>query len=205
MHGYDLPPNTPPPPHNPHADPEDWAPYETRLAFETAELLYVRNQMSAGDIDTLLRLWAASLAEHGAEPPFSSHKDIYDTIDSTPLGDVVWESFNLRYNGEIPRGEVPEWTSAEFAVWYRDPRAVVHRLLSNPDFDGEFDYAPFQEYDDKGSHRFQDFMSGNWVWKQAVRGSSLNSRSLFHSPVLLGSYRSKGWTRWIHDRSDYSG
>jgi hypothetical protein len=24
---------------------------------------------------------------------------MYNTIDSTPLGDLAWESFNLQYNG----------------------------------------------------------------------------------------------------------
>ena len=177
-------PSLPPLLGNPHTDPQDWTPYTTRIEFETAELLYVRNQMSAGDIDHLLKLWAASLAEHGAEPPFSSHKDLYNTIDSTPLGDVMWESFSIRYNGELPTGAVPEWMSAEFAVWYRDARAVVHRLLSNPDFDGEFDYAPLQEYDNKGRHRFQDFMSGNWAWKQVVRASFSYSHPLFHCVIL---------------------
>ena len=41
-------------------------------------------------------------------------------------------------------------------------------MLSNPDFEGKIDYAPVQEYDSKGAHRFQNFMSGNWAWKQAV-------------------------------------
>jgi hypothetical protein len=53
-------------------------------------------------------------------------------------------------------------------VWFRDPRSLVRNLLSNPGFDKEFDYAPFQEYDHKGNHQFQDFMSGDWAWKQAV-------------------------------------
>jgi hypothetical protein len=41
-------------------------------------------------------------------------------------------------------------------------------MVSNPDFDGEFDVAPLQEHDMAGNHRFQNFMSGNWSWKQAV-------------------------------------
>ncbi|KAF8528622.1 hypothetical protein JB92DRAFT_3081421 [Gautieria morchelliformis] len=34
---------------------------------------------------------------------------MYDTIDSTPLGDISWESFSLQYNGEIPADNVPSW------------------------------------------------------------------------------------------------
>ncbi|KAG2127159.1 uncharacterized protein EDB93DRAFT_1257267 [Suillus bovinus] len=44
----------------------------------------------------------------------------------------------------------------------------MHNMLSNPDFEGEFDYAPLQEYDtSNGAHCFKDFMSGDWCWKQA--------------------------------------
>ena len=58
--------------------------------------------------------------------------------------------------------------TAEFDMWFRDPRSLVHNLLSNPDFDKEFDYSPLQEYDLDGNHRYQDFMSGDWAWKQAA-------------------------------------
>ena len=40
--------------------------------------------------------------------------------------------------------------------------------ISNPDFGGEFDYMPLQEYNMDSNHHFENFMSGNWAWKQAV-------------------------------------
>jgi hypothetical protein len=89
-----LDPNTPPP-HHPTAGPNDWTPYKTRLDFETAEFLFIRNQMSGGDIDILLNLWAALLVKHDDNPSFASHNNLYETIDATPLGDVLWESFNV--------------------------------------------------------------------------------------------------------------
>ena len=124
--------------------------------------------MSAGDINLLLSLWAVSLATHGDEPPFSKATDMYNVIDSTPLGNVAWESFSLRYNGTRPTENVPSWMEVEYDVWFWDTRTLVHNLLSNPDFKSDFDYAPFQEHTTDGVHRFQDFMSGNWAWKQAV-------------------------------------
>jgi hypothetical protein len=124
--------------------------------------------MSAGDINFLLSLWAASLAIHGDEPPFLNATCVYDTIDSTPLGDIAWESFSLQYNGTQPESNVPSWMQAEYDVWFRDSRTLVHNLLSNPDFKSAFDYAPFQERTGDGLHRFQDFMSANWAWNQAV-------------------------------------
>lgn len=141
--------------------------------------------MSAGDINTLLDFWAASLTVHGDEPPFSNTKDLHNVIDSTPLGDVPWESFSIQYNGTQPASDVPSWMQAEYDVWFRDPRSIVQNMLSNPDFKSEFDYAPFQEYDGDGIHRFRDLMSGNWAWQQAV--SSL----LFlvdYTAILLGHH-----------------
>ena len=143
-------------------------PYNNRLQFEVADFLFRQNQMSAGHIDFLLGLWAASLAIHSDEPPFSKATHLYDTIDSTPLGDVTWESFALQYNGSRPVENIPSWMEAEYDVWFRDPRTLVHNLLSNPDFKSGFDYALYQERTTVGVHRFQDFMSGNWAWNQAV-------------------------------------
>src|SRR6267154_5428604 len=60
-------PPTPPP----SKSPDDWTPYRNHVEFETAEFLYTRNQMSAGDINTLLDLWAATLLKSGDKPPNS--------------------------------------------------------------------------------------------------------------------------------------
>jgi hypothetical protein len=51
--------------------------------------------MSATNIDTLLKLWAALMVVHDDSPPFSSHVDLYEKIDSTLLGDVRWSSFSI--------------------------------------------------------------------------------------------------------------
>jgi hypothetical protein len=57
----------------------------------------------------------------------------------------------------------------EYEVWFRNPKELVQNMLANPDFNGEFDCSPFHEYDSKNNHRFYNFMSGDWAWKQAVR------------------------------------
>jgi hypothetical protein len=137
--------------------------------------------MSAGDINCMLNLWAASLAIHNDEPPFSNTTDLYRTIDSTPLGDVAWESFSLQYNGVQPAEGVPSWMQAEYDVWFRDPHTLVHNLLSNPDFKSDFDYMPFQEKTTDGVHRFQDFMSAIWAWHQAVNSFYF----IFNSMLIL--------------------
>jgi Plavaka transposase len=129
--------------------------------------------MSAGNIDTLLRLWTATLVPYGANPPFTKHTQMYDIIDSMPLGDVQWEHFMCKYNSDLPSGDILVWMMANYEVWYWNPQDLIKNLLSNPDFNGEFDYSPSQKHDMKGNHCFQNFMSGNWAWKQVHKFCSL--------------------------------
>ena len=124
--------------------------------------------MSASDIDMLLNLWNASSAAHGESAPFQNHKDVYDTIDATPLGDIPWTNFSLQFNGNRPEGEVPSWMDANYDVWYRDACQLVHNIISNPDFENGFDYVPYQEHDHDNSHYYHNLMSANWSWRQAV-------------------------------------
>ena len=124
--------------------------------------------MSAAHINVLLDLWAASLLEAGGRPLFSDYKQMYETIDSTQLGDVKWQSFTVKYTGDLGADTAP-WIRDSYDVWFRDPREVVRNMLANPEFANEMDYQPFREYDMKTStQRWQDFMSGDWAWRQAV-------------------------------------
>lgn len=148
----------------------DWGAFENRLRFETADFLYRKNQMSQGDIDTLLKLWLASLAPHGEQAPFLGHQDLLDVIDATETAEIPWQSFSVEYTGPEPEGPTPAWMEAEYEVWYRDAQDLVKEMIANPDFAEEFEYAPYHEYKD-GIHRYQNFMSGDWAWKQAVRTS----------------------------------
>ena len=58
--------------------------------------------MLAGNIDQLMKIWAADRAKCGEVPPFLDHKDLYKTIDATPLVDISWQSFVMSYEGKIP-------------------------------------------------------------------------------------------------------
>jgi Plavaka transposase len=163
-----LPPGAPPP-FFPDPPPTDWSPFKSRIHYETAELIYQGIQISAPKINNLLDLWAASLLKLGGEPLFTSHRDLYKTIDEAKSGDVPWKSFNLKYQGPIPDNSVPpSWMTDQFEVWYRDPHEVVKNMLANTDFVGEMDTTPFREYDGNGERRYHDFMSGDWAWQQAV-------------------------------------
>ncbi|KAG1846007.1 hypothetical protein C8R48DRAFT_750689 [Suillus tomentosus] len=131
---------------------------------------------------------AATLAKHHDTPPFADHKDLHNVIDATQLGDVPWQCFSAQYTGEQPE-VAPPWMDDEFEVWYRDPRAMAHNIIANPDYKDEIDYVPYREYDaSDATRRWKDFMSGDWAWKQAdtisqdpeTHGSAL-------VPIILGS------------------
>ncbi|OBZ66057.1 hypothetical protein A0H81_13961 [Grifola frondosa] len=109
--GLDLPPGTPPTLPPPRRS-DDWTPYSSRVEYETAHLLYTVDQMPAKNIDWLLSLWRTTLLKYGEDGPFTNHKDLYRTIDSTLLGDVKWESFELKYSGNVPDHDVPSWMNA---------------------------------------------------------------------------------------------
>lgn len=168
--GAFLDPGTRPAPASNQTNSEDWTPYRDRVGFEVAEFLFTRNQMSAPQIDILLDLWAAGVLKHGDNPPFANHRHLYQTIDSTSVGDIKWDNFSVRYTGPVPSTNPPPWMQQEYKVWFRNPRHVVHRILGNPSFAGDLDFRPFREYRTDGDTRqFQDFMSGDWAWEQAVR------------------------------------
>ena len=53
-------------------------------------------------------------------------------------------------------------------VWFRDPRLVVRNMIDNPNYGDQFDSAPTQTFNSKGHRQYQDFMTGDWVWEEAV-------------------------------------
>ena len=142
--------------------------------------------MSGANIDLLMNIWDKFTEETDDTSPFRDHKDLYSTIDSGSLGDIPWEHFKATYTGDIPRtGTIPTWMTTPHEVWYRSPRKVIHDLLANTDFNGEFDYTPYREYShDDNKRRWGDFMSGNWAWEQAVRWL-ISQMSVFPTLFLL--------------------
>ena len=166
--GNYLPEGTPPPPWDYPAS-DDFFPYDDRASFELADLLYRRNQMPASQINDLLQIWAAT--QHPDEElPFINKQHIYDTIDATILGDVPWQSFSVEFNGDVSEldHEGAPWKLKSYDVWFRNPRLILHNQLGNRDFAGEIDLCAKRVYDDKNKRWYQNFMSGNWPWRQSV-------------------------------------
>ncbi|KAH9061851.1 hypothetical protein EDB83DRAFT_2315615 [Lactarius deliciosus] len=169
--------------------PDDWYLYTDRVQFETADLFFRQIQLSASQIDTILCLWSATLVGSVSSPPFQNHRDMYKTIDQTLHGDIAWSSFTLKYNGEMPTDDIPTWMTTTYQICYRDPRVVIHGMLTHPGFKDHMDYVPYHKYDPKTqTRRWQDFMSGDWAWMQAdeiARDPSTHGSTFV--PVILGS------------------
>ncbi|KAG1867407.1 hypothetical protein F4604DRAFT_1682616 [Suillus subluteus] len=153
--------------------PDDWTPYWNHVEFETAEFLYTCNHMSARNINILLDLWATTLLRHNNKPPFADCHDLYKTIDSTPVGDIKWQSFKVQYTGEKPAHNIPPWMDQPYDVWYHDPHEVVRSMLYLTDSD---------------ERQWQDFMSGDWAWNQAdIISEDPETLGSMFVPVILRS------------------
>lgn len=173
--GLFLPPSTPPLPRSdPSPDASPWDPFDDQTQFRMAEFLYKKVEMSAGDIDELMDIWATSKAvdefdsDSDEISPFSSHEHMNTTIDEIKHGDAAWKSFTISYAGHLGE-DPPSWQLQDYQVWYCDPDVVATNMLDNPDFDREFDYAPYVEVDNSGQRRWNEPMSGNFPWRHAVR------------------------------------
>lgn len=125
--------------------------------------------MSAANIDELMTIWHADASSLGGESPFVNHGDLYDTIDAIPVGAVSWQCLTVSYTGLRPETDVPPWMEQTADILFRDPHQLFQEMLANPTFAKDFDCAPMRIFDINGSRRYENFMSGDWAWKQAVR------------------------------------
>ncbi|KAJ7336101.1 hypothetical protein DFH08DRAFT_706560, partial [Mycena albidolilacea] len=138
--GEFLPEDTPPPPRE-TAPNDDWSPYDSEVQFKVADFLFCRVQMSAGNIDYFWEQWATSMMQHGDLGPFQDYQHLYETIDSTKLGDAPWKCFQTE---PLALGDdAPISARQSYEIWFRDPEIVMANTLDNQDFEGAFDTAPY--------------------------------------------------------------
>ncbi|KAK7457887.1 hypothetical protein VKT23_010231 [Stygiomarasmius scandens] len=184
--GNPLPEGTPPDPHCVPTNP--WDPFDDMIAFQTADLLYQKVEMSQGDTDFLLNLWNLSLHKHDDTGPFYNHEAIHDAIDSIKYGSAPWHCLVTVPDADLPAG-APEWKKAKYEVWYRDPDTVIANMLDNTEFAREFDTQPYVEVKLDGKRRWSDFMSGNYAWNQSTRiyEDDKTTKGAMLVPIILGS------------------
>jgi hypothetical protein len=58
-------------------DVTDWTLYSSCIAFELANFIYRRNQMSASDFNALCKLWKVTHLPHDGTPPFSNYAELW--------------------------------------------------------------------------------------------------------------------------------
>jgi hypothetical protein len=152
--------------------------------------------MSQGNIDILMGLWASATGDGQAH--FQDHREILVTINAIQGGNTYWQSFTACYSGTKPPQNTPDWMLKDYTVFFRDPLTAVRSIISNPDFNGQFDYAPYTKFED-WERCWSDLMSGKWAWKQAV------CFWIFSFPLCCllipasGSYQQKPQHTWIND------
>ena len=131
-------------------------------------------ESSKDDIVELLRVIAAHNLEHGADVPpmFLNVDDFHATIDSITAGvDTQWHSAAFRFTGPIDDAS-PAWKRHEYVLHFRKGLDTVKAMVASTDFNGKFDYVPYEEYIDGPSgkvRRFSNLMSGQWAHNKAVR------------------------------------
>ncbi|KAG2099661.1 hypothetical protein BD769DRAFT_1631154 [Suillus cothurnatus] len=187
--GTFLPPGAPPPPIT-EKSLDDWTPYGSHIEFKLADYLFTKNQTPTHSIDQLLNIWAASLVQAGSKcTVFSDHHNLYKKIDNTPLGDVKWQSFSVKYTGAIPDEGALPWMEDSHDVWFHDPCKVVRNMLTNPDFAMEMNLQPYREFATENHEcQWKDFMSGDWSWAHTDKISKdPDTHGSTFVPVILGS------------------
>ncbi|KAI9438055.1 hypothetical protein H4582DRAFT_2111606 [Lactarius indigo] len=178
--GNFLPPGAPPQPRE-SASEGGWAPFENGVQFHLADLLYRRAEVSATNIDDLLRLWNESMAGSDTPAPFESHEHMYRLIDSSCLVTTIPEDVNETS---------PTWMRTAYEVWYRDSDAVVSAMLGNPDFQGQFDLCPYIDVNADGTRRWwSNIMSGNIAWRRSddIFAANPGTKGAMYCPIILGS------------------
>ncbi|KAG9217554.1 hypothetical protein CCMSSC00406_0008481 [Pleurotus cornucopiae] len=187
IHGQPLPPDTEPPPRTP---PEcEWAPFAAASEFLLADLLFRKVEMSATRQNELFDILNLMLEAYGDASPFASSQDMYDTIDSAHVGGVPWECLITVPPEDLP-ANAPAWKKKPYEIWYRNPNAILRNLLDNPDFDGEFDYAPYVELDEQGKRSWANFFSANFAWRHSstiYKENPAANQGAMYCPVITGS------------------
>ncbi|KAF8269639.1 hypothetical protein EI94DRAFT_1699335 [Lactarius quietus] len=162
-----------PTPDSSEASGNPWLPFDGRLDYDWAHYHYVQLQSLASDIQHGLDLWRATVAKYETEDDshdrilWKNAKEMYSTINSITVGGVGWKTYQLSYNGPKPTGTLPQWMQETYELNVRDILSVFEEQLASKEFDGQFEYVPYEEYDKNGAQIYSNLMSGTWASCQA--------------------------------------
>ena len=102
------------------------------------------------------------------EVPWRNARDMYNTIDSIKVSGVDWMTHRLSYSGPRPSGTAPRWMRESYELNLRNLFSVFEGQLASKEFNGQFEYTPYEEYDKDGFRVYSNLMSGNWAFREAV-------------------------------------
>jgi hypothetical protein len=169
-----LPLGTPPHPQE-TASEGDWAPFDNEIQFHLADLVYHRAELLALNVNLLLQLWAQSTSQFGTPAPFKNRDDMHVFIDSLVLGDVPWQCLVTT----VPEGigeDALSWMHMPHEIWYCNPETVVSAMLSNPDFQGQFDLRLYVDINVNSTRQWSNVMSGNIAWRHSISRFLVSSK-----------------------------
>ncbi|KAG1756916.1 uncharacterized protein EDB91DRAFT_1233597 [Suillus paluster] len=163
-------------------------------AVDFGDALNSADVMDSGDNDDPMQsaaqfFGAGDQLYRNYHPFLTDHWGVYKTIDNTPIGDVKWQSFSVKYTGTIPDEGATPWMADSHDIWFCDPCNVVRNILANPDYTIEIDLKPYCEFATNNDERqWQDFMSGNWAWSQVdMMADDADTHGSTFVPIILRS------------------
>jgi hypothetical protein len=151
-----------------------WALFQDRLEFDWARYHYVRLQSSADEIREGLDLWRAAIIKHASDHdaldsvPWDNAEQLYKTIDSIDTGEIGWKTLKFSYTGPKPLTP-PLWMEQSYDLNVRDVLGLLEQQLASSEFEGQFEYVPFQEFDSEDNRVYSHLMSAFWANREAVR------------------------------------
>ncbi|KAL7283046.1 hypothetical protein ACG7TL_002470 [Trametes sanguinea] len=168
----------------------DWSPFPDRPSFEYAELIFEDAHTSEGKVNHLLQILAAKHVADGMpeyEPIYSSYRHLEETIDAVPYGSINWRTFAVRYAGPV-HAHSPAWKRTVYFIHARDTLSVAESLAASSDFNGKFDYVPFEEFTGPDCRRVSNLMSGCWAFAKADKISEdVQCHGSMLVPIVLGA------------------
>src|SRR6266498_2243098 len=81
---------------------------------------------------------------------------------------AFWTIYEIWYTGPKSNGMVPQWMEETQTLHTCDILQVLELQISDPDFQGKFDYIPYQEYDSDGHWTLQNHFSNTFAYDKAV-------------------------------------
>ena len=148
-----------------------WHPFSDRFAFEFADYHFTELQSSVTHINQALDHWLAEHICSGGrveDLPWSRAQNMYDTIDSIKEGPSIWKTAKSQYTGSHPTEIPPKWMMQSYDLVFCDAQTILLDQISLPELDGQFDYTPYIQFNEKGQRVWSNLMSGTWAWDEAV-------------------------------------